>query len=202
VNEYENVEVTFIPGKEAVLAVFEDGAHRERIVLSDYKTKPELHALMIEKGFVRKGAGASGEKVEAGGNVREHEETGEETGQETAGSNEETVKETAESNEETGKETAESNGETRKETAESNGETVKGVTAVKQTNQYIAGAKPDGERTTRNVRAKSEVDPVVAMRSAATRTYVAAGIATALVGSMLYRNKLWHFFRKRRAVPK
>lgn len=194
-NEYENVEVTFIPGKEAVLAVFEDGAHRERIVLSDYKTKPELHALMIEKGFVRKGVGASGEKVEAGGNVREHEEigeeTGEETGQETAGSNEETVKETAESNEETGK-----------ETAESNGETVKGVTAVKQTNQYIAGAKPDGERTTRNVRAKSEVDPVVAMRSAATRTYVAAGIATALVGSMLYRNKLWHFFRKRRAVPK
>mmetsp|Transcript_3139 Transcript_3139/g.4827 ORF Transcript_3139/g.4827 Transcript_3139/m.4827 type:complete len:163 (-) Transcript_3139:243-731(-) len=73
---YQNVVVTFVPGRKAVMTIYEsdDGdeeasggggeeswVEREQIVLSDYKTKEEMHALMVEKGFQLK----SPEEIEA-----------------------------------------------------------------------------------------------------------------------------------------
>lgn len=51
---YVDVEVEFKHGMDAVLTIFEDGAEREKVVLSDITTKEEMHRLMIEKGFRRK----------------------------------------------------------------------------------------------------------------------------------------------------
>ncbi|KAL9185672.1 hypothetical protein ACHAXT_003449 [Thalassiosira profunda] len=59
---YRNVEVTFVPGKRAVMTLFEgrsaeareDWVELEKIILSDYKTKEEMHELMVEKGFTLK----------------------------------------------------------------------------------------------------------------------------------------------------
>lgn len=51
---YEGVEVQYIHGRKAVMTVFEDGEEKEKITLSDMKTKPEMHTMMIEKGFVKK----------------------------------------------------------------------------------------------------------------------------------------------------
>lgn len=48
------MEVEFKHGMDAVLTIFEDGAEREKVVLSDITTKEEMHRLMIEKGFRRK----------------------------------------------------------------------------------------------------------------------------------------------------
>lgn len=52
--EYQNVEVTFIPGRKAVLTIYESGKEREKVTLSDISTKPEMHKLMVDKGFERK----------------------------------------------------------------------------------------------------------------------------------------------------
>jgi len=51
---YHNVEVTYIPGRKAVLTIFDDGEETEKIVLSDYQTKEEMHSMMLEKGFTLK----------------------------------------------------------------------------------------------------------------------------------------------------
>lgn len=58
---YEGVEVTYIHGKKAVLTISENGEEREKVTLSDLKTKEEMHEMMVEKGFVRK----SDEEIEA-----------------------------------------------------------------------------------------------------------------------------------------
>jgi len=54
VDEYKDVNVIFIPGRNAVLTIFEDGQEREKVVLSSLKTKEDMHKLMVEKGFERK----------------------------------------------------------------------------------------------------------------------------------------------------
>ncbi|KAK1732504.1 hypothetical protein QTG54_016787 [Skeletonema marinoi] len=69
---YQNVQVKFVPGRKAIMTIYESGddddegeeeswVEKEQIVLSDYKTKDEMHALMVEKGFQLK----SPEEVEA-----------------------------------------------------------------------------------------------------------------------------------------
>mmetsp|Transcript_23 Transcript_23/g.63 ORF Transcript_23/g.63 Transcript_23/m.63 type:complete len:146 (+) Transcript_23:193-630(+) len=66
---YWNVEVKYISGRKATMTVWEgdsmdarkDWVEREKIVLSNYNTKEELHALMVEKGFQPK----SEEEIEA-----------------------------------------------------------------------------------------------------------------------------------------
>jgi len=52
--EYRNVQVTFIQGRKAVLTIFEDDKEKEKIILSDYKTKDDMHKLFVDKGFERK----------------------------------------------------------------------------------------------------------------------------------------------------
>lgn len=47
------MEVKFVPGRKAVLTIYDDGVEREKITLSNYKTKPDMHKLMVEKGFER-----------------------------------------------------------------------------------------------------------------------------------------------------
>jgi hypothetical protein len=54
VDEYRDVEVVFIPGRNAVLTIFEDGQEQEKVMLSAIKTKDEMHKLMSDKGFERK----------------------------------------------------------------------------------------------------------------------------------------------------
>lgn len=52
--EYQGVEVEYVHGRNAVLTIYKDGEEQEQITLSDFKTKEEMHALMVEKGFVKK----------------------------------------------------------------------------------------------------------------------------------------------------
>ncbi|KAI2513557.1 Sep15/SelM redox domain containing protein [Fragilaria crotonensis] len=51
--EYNGVVVQFVPGKPAVLSIYSDGTLQEEIDLHQFASKDELHALMVEKGFVR-----------------------------------------------------------------------------------------------------------------------------------------------------
>ena len=51
VDLYKKVEVEFIPGRKAVMTIYQDGAEIEKITLSDYNDKEKLHELFIEKGF-------------------------------------------------------------------------------------------------------------------------------------------------------
>merc|ERR1740121_3225270 len=49
---YHNVEVNYIPGRKAVLKIYEDDNQLEEIILSELKTREEMHELMVSKGFV------------------------------------------------------------------------------------------------------------------------------------------------------
>lgn len=51
VDLYKNVEVRFISGRKAVLTIFNDGRELEKITLSDYDDKKQLHELFKQKGF-------------------------------------------------------------------------------------------------------------------------------------------------------
>lgn len=52
--EYQGIDIEYVHGLKAVLTIYKDGEEQEQITLSDYKTKEEMHALMVEKGFVKK----------------------------------------------------------------------------------------------------------------------------------------------------
>lgn len=52
--EYQGIDIEYVHGRKAVLTIYKDGEEQEQITLSDYKTKEEMHALMVEKGFVKK----------------------------------------------------------------------------------------------------------------------------------------------------
>lgn len=42
-------------GRKAILYIYDDsGEEVEQVTLSDYKTKEEMHALMVDKGFVKR----------------------------------------------------------------------------------------------------------------------------------------------------
>lgn len=45
------MEVRFISGRKAVLTIFNDGRELEKITLSDYDDKKQLHELFKQKGF-------------------------------------------------------------------------------------------------------------------------------------------------------
>jgi hypothetical protein len=51
--EYGGVAVQFVSGKPAILSIYSDGELKEEIDLHYYLSKDELHALMVEKGFIR-----------------------------------------------------------------------------------------------------------------------------------------------------
>ena len=51
VDLYKNVEVRFISGRKAVLTIYKDGYEQEKITLSDYNDKEQLHELFRQKGF-------------------------------------------------------------------------------------------------------------------------------------------------------
>jgi hypothetical protein len=50
------VTVNYIPGRQALLTIYEDNGTdiRETVTLSEIPTKAEMHQLMVEKGFVLK----------------------------------------------------------------------------------------------------------------------------------------------------
>lgn len=52
--EYQGVTVEYIHGRKAIFTIYHDGEKTEDITLSEYSTKAEMHALMQEKGFVKK----------------------------------------------------------------------------------------------------------------------------------------------------
>lgn len=49
---YHGISVEYIHGRQAVLTIYDDEEEIEKITLSDYKTKEEMHALLVEKGTV------------------------------------------------------------------------------------------------------------------------------------------------------
>lgn len=51
---YHGVTVKYIPGRQAVLTIYENGVERETVTLSDIPTKVEMHQLMLDKGFIMK----------------------------------------------------------------------------------------------------------------------------------------------------
>ena len=51
---YQNVEVKYIRGRQAILTIYKDGKEQKRIKLSDLQTKEEMHELMKAEGFVEK----------------------------------------------------------------------------------------------------------------------------------------------------
>ena len=51
VDLYKQVEVKFIPGRKAVMTIYNDGVEKEKVTLSDYNDKEKLHELFVEKGF-------------------------------------------------------------------------------------------------------------------------------------------------------
>ena len=53
VDQYKEVEVNFISGREAVLTIFQNGKELEKVTLSDYDDRNKLHQLFVEKGFAK-----------------------------------------------------------------------------------------------------------------------------------------------------
>jgi len=51
---YYNVSVKYVGGKKAVLTIYDGDEEKEKVTLSDYKEKEEMHAMMVEKGFAKK----------------------------------------------------------------------------------------------------------------------------------------------------
>eukprot|EP00978_Attheya_sp_CCMP212_P004403 scaffold9627_cov63-Attheya_sp.AAC.1 len=49
--DYRNVEVEFVSGKNAILTIFDDNVELEQVDLSQYTDKEDIHAMMVEKGF-------------------------------------------------------------------------------------------------------------------------------------------------------
>jgi len=52
--EYQDVQIKFIPHKPAILTISVDGEETEKVDLEVFKTRLELHNLFVEKGFLRK----------------------------------------------------------------------------------------------------------------------------------------------------
>lgn len=48
---YRNVDVKYVKGRKTVLIVYDNGVEMERVTLSDYDAKDEMHALFVKKGF-------------------------------------------------------------------------------------------------------------------------------------------------------
>jgi len=46
--------VKYVGGKKAVLTIYDGDEEKEKVTLSDYKEKGDMHAMMVEKGFVKK----------------------------------------------------------------------------------------------------------------------------------------------------
>lgn len=44
----------YVGGKKAVLTIYDGDEEKEKVTLSDYKEKEDMHAMMVEKGFVKK----------------------------------------------------------------------------------------------------------------------------------------------------
>lgn len=70
--QYQGVEVEYVHGRKAVLTIFRDGEQLEEVTLSDYRSKTDMHALMVEKGFVKKSA-AEMEEIDARLDVEKQE---------------------------------------------------------------------------------------------------------------------------------
>jgi hypothetical protein len=48
------VTVTYVPGRTAIMTIYDDGREVEKITMHEIKDRPALHALMVEKGFRKK----------------------------------------------------------------------------------------------------------------------------------------------------
>ena len=61
---YQGVKVTYVPGKTAILTIYEDGREKEKIVMHELKDRPAMHALMKEKGFKLKSSDTTERRAE------------------------------------------------------------------------------------------------------------------------------------------
>jgi len=52
---YQGIKVKYVPGKTAILTIYDDGTEKEKVVLHELRGgRPALHALMKQKGFQKK----------------------------------------------------------------------------------------------------------------------------------------------------
>ena len=52
--QYENVKIEWIRGREALMTIYEDEKELKKIKLYDYKKKEEMHELFRNEGFKKK----------------------------------------------------------------------------------------------------------------------------------------------------
>jgi hypothetical protein len=71
---YQNVEVEFISGKNAILAIYNDGVEQEQVALQGIPTEKEMHQLMLDKGFILKPEEELNEVKERGEEERQKDE--------------------------------------------------------------------------------------------------------------------------------
>lgn len=48
---YEGVTVRYVPGRQAIMKIFDDGKEVEQVEMHSIPTKKDMHALMVSKGF-------------------------------------------------------------------------------------------------------------------------------------------------------
>jgi len=51
---YEGVSVKWIPGNDPIMTIYDDGIEKEKIDLTKFKSIPDMHQMMVDKGFVQK----------------------------------------------------------------------------------------------------------------------------------------------------
>lgn len=59
---YEGVTVRFVPGRTAIMTIYQDGKEKEKVVMHELKSKQDMHKMMNQKGFALK-SNLSTEKV-------------------------------------------------------------------------------------------------------------------------------------------
>ena len=55
--QYRGVTVTYVAGRPPIMSIYQDGKLLEEINMRTLKTKAQMHALMQQKGFVKKTTG-------------------------------------------------------------------------------------------------------------------------------------------------
>lgn len=70
---YEGVSIEWIVGHDPIMTIYDDGIEREAIDLTKINTIPEMHQMMVDKGFTKKKIDK--EKKETSGKGAEDEAT-------------------------------------------------------------------------------------------------------------------------------
>jgi len=71
---YQGISIRYVSGRQAVLTIYEDGNEGEKVHMTELKTKEDMHALLVEKGFVKKSDGEVARIMETAVSKKKQEE--------------------------------------------------------------------------------------------------------------------------------